>query len=80
VSAFFEDSIRWCKANGLFNGYPDNTFRENNPIIRGDFTRSLYNFAGAPDVSGLPAHGFNDVTPFYNDAATWAKANGLVNG
>jgi hypothetical protein len=80
VSAFFEDAVRWAKANGLFDGYTDNTFREKNPINRGNYTRSLYNFAGAPDVSGLPPHGFSDVTPFYDDAVTWAKANGLANG
>ena len=80
VSAFFEDAVRWAKANGLFDGYTDNTFREKNPINRGNYTRSLYNFAGMPDVSGLPPHGCSDVTAFYDDAVTWAKANGLADG
>jgi hypothetical protein len=42
--------------------------------------RSLYGFAGKPDVSSLPAHGFGDVTPFYEDAVRWAKAYGLADG
>jgi len=66
------------KDQGVFDGFPDNTFRLNDPVNRGNYTRSLYNFAGAPDISGLPAHGFSDVTPFYADAVAWAKGNGLA--
>ena len=69
-----------AKANGIFDGFPDNTFRQDNPINRGNFIRSFYGFAGAPDVTGLPDHGFTDVTLFYDDAVTWAKANGLADG
>ena len=64
----------------MFDGFPDNTFRLNDPINRGNYTRSLYNFAGAQNVSGLPAHGFGDVTAFYEDAVKWAKAYGLADG
>ena len=35
VSLFFEDAVRWAKANGLFDGFPDDTFRQNNPTSRG---------------------------------------------
>ena len=80
VTPFFEDAVRWTKANGIFDGYPDNSFRQSNNITRGNYTRSLYGFAGAKDVTGLPAHGFDDVTPFYEDAVTWAKANALADG
>ena len=80
VSPFFEDAVRWAKAEGLFDGFPDNTFRETNPINRGNYTRSLYNFAGMPDVTGLPPHGFGDVTPFYENAVRWAKGNSLADG
>ena len=80
VTPFFENAVRWAKANGIFNGYDiDNTFRERNPITRGDSIRTLYGFAGSPDPGVVP-HGFTGVGPFYNDAVTWAKAHGLVNG
>lgn len=80
VTPFFENAVRWGKANGVFEGFDDNTFRQARSITRGNFTRSLYGFAGMVDVSGLPGHGFGDVTPFYEDSVTWAKANGLADG
>ena len=77
---FFNDAITYAKANGIFDGFPDNTFRPNAPINRGNYIRSLYGFAGSQNVSGLSAHPFTDVTPFYEDAVTWAKARGLADG
>ena len=80
VIPFFDNAVRWAKANGIFNGYAvDNTFRTNRPITHGDSIRTLYGFAGSPDPGVVP-HGFTDVGPFYNAAVTWAKAHGLVNG
>ncbi|MEL7207681.1 MAG: S-layer homology domain-containing protein, partial [Actinomycetota bacterium] len=80
VPPFYEDAVRWVKANGVFDGFGDNTFRHQLPINRGNYTRSLYAFAGSPDVSGLPAHGLTDVTAFYENAVRWAKGNGLADG
>ncbi|MEL7207136.1 MAG: S-layer homology domain-containing protein, partial [Actinomycetota bacterium] len=78
VPPFYEDAVRWAKANGVFNGFPDNTFRHNLPITRADYTRSLYGFVGNPPPGG--PHGFTDVTPFYENAVRWAKNNGLADG
>jgi hypothetical protein len=78
VTPFFEDAIRWAKATGVFLGFPDNTFRQNKPISRGNHVRGLFGLAGEP--TGSPPHGFTDVTPFYDAAVSWAKANGLADG
>ncbi|MEL7209588.1 MAG: S-layer homology domain-containing protein, partial [Actinomycetota bacterium] len=80
VSPFFEAAVRWSKANGVFDGFPDGTFREGLPITRGNFIRSMHGYAGAVDVTGFPAHGFGDVTPYYEESVTWAKANDLADG
>ncbi|MEL7207177.1 MAG: S-layer homology domain-containing protein, partial [Actinomycetota bacterium] len=80
VPPFYEDAVTWAKNEGVFNGFPDNTFRHNLPITRADYTRSLYGFVGNPDVSPLPQHGFTDVTPFYENSVRWAKGNGLADG
>jgi hypothetical protein len=84
VTNFYDTAVTWAKANGVFDGFAsDNTFRQANPINRGNYTRSLYGFAGAPSISEpqpLDPHGFADVTAFYGDAVTWAKANGLADG
>ena len=80
VTLFFEDAVTWAKDQGIFDGYDDNTFRQANPITRGNFIRSLYGFAGSPAVGGLADHGFTDVTPFYENAVKWAKANLIADG
>jgi hypothetical protein len=80
VPNWVENSVRWAKANGIFNGFQNNTFRPNNPISRGNYTRSLYQAAGAPDTTAYEPHGMTDITPFYENAVRWAIHNGLANG
>ena len=36
------------QANGVFDGFPDNTFRQNNNINRGNAGRTFYNTAQTP--------------------------------
>ena len=31
-------------------------------------------------MSGLPGHGFSDVTPFYETSVRWARGHGLADG
>jgi hypothetical protein len=45
VSPFFEDAVRWTEAQGIFDGFPDLTYRQNNPINRGNASRTAYNLA-----------------------------------
>ena len=31
-----EDAIRWCRAHGIMEGYPDGSFKPNNPVTRAE--------------------------------------------
>lgn len=37
-----QQSIRWAEANNLMEGYPDGTFRPNEPVLRGEEATILY--------------------------------------
>ena len=84
VTPFYEGTVRWITSLSntpqILSGYPNGTFGQSLNITRGQMARLYYRAAGAPDVTGLPNHGFGDVTAFYDDAVTWAKSEGLFDG
>ena len=76
-----ESYIRTAAERNLFQGYPDGTFRPDNPLTRAQFMMVLWNLAGRPVVP--------DETPFkdmggqienFRRAVAWAYAKGYVNG
>ena len=70
VPAWLERPVRWLHAGHHMTGYPDNTFRPNQPISRGQVTRAVFRTHGAP--SGAPAHSFGDVPAWLAHAVSWA--------
>ena len=74
-----ESTIRDFKNKGYVSGYPDNTFRPNNPMTRAEFVKTVnkvFNFT-APGYMK-----FNDVpinSWYYNDIAI-ASELGYING
>jgi hypothetical protein len=78
VPAWVAAAVNWAAYNppgpttGFMSGYPDRTFRPNNPMTRSEVVRLMYRLAGSPSVAGLPGHGFWDVPSWVNDAVTWA--------
>ena len=48
VTLFYDDAVKWAKAKALADGFPDNTFRQNNNINRGNASRTFYNTAQTP--------------------------------
>ena len=69
VPAWVEDAVRWAKANNIMTGYPDGTFRPNQPITRGQTVRAVFRVEGQP--GGSP-HPFSDVPGWLTDAVNWA--------
>lgn len=65
---------------GLFNGYPDGTFRPNANISRADYVLVLWRAEGSPEPNGAAA--FSDVSAgaYYAKAVAWAYEKGYVNG
>ncbi|MEO8285878.1 MAG: S-layer homology domain-containing protein [Chloroflexota bacterium] len=61
VGSTFYPMIKCLACNGVFNGYPDGTFRPNNSVTRGQIAKIVSNAAGFIDpVSGQT---FEDVLP-----------------
>ena len=73
---YIETSVK----RGLFNGYPDGTFRPDNNLTRAEFTAVLWKMASKPETSGNTP--FEDVAPeeWYGQPISYAYENGLVTG
>lgn len=76
VPTWVEGAVDWINdpngpgaPNPLAQGYPDNTFRPDDPITRGEVARMLYRAAGEPP--GSPAHAFTDVEDWIDGAVSW---------
>jgi hypothetical protein len=89
----FPDVAPWFEAGADFVGDPawpggaiatgfppDAEFRGTAPFTRGQAILWLYKAAGRPDAGALPAHGFTDGAPWFEDALRWATFHGLVAG
>jgi hypothetical protein len=85
VPAWIDEAVRWAAADPdgrgpaqpPMSGYPDGTFRPDQAMSRGEFSRLLWRLAGAPPA---PDHGFADVRPWVDGAVAWLSAEGLVTG
>ena len=78
----YREYISIGQAAGIINGYPDGTYRPNNPVTRAQYVTMLYNMCGKPDASGYEVN-FNDtntISASYMDAVKWGVAMGVING
>jgi len=82
--AWYEDGVNFVDGgpNGRILTGSSDRFRPRAALNRAQAAAWLYAAAGSPEVTGLPAHGFEDVggTAWYRNAVTWAKAHGVVAG
>ncbi|MGN0136646.1 S-layer homology domain-containing protein [Anaerotignum sp.] len=76
---FFED-VAYAYENGLMSGTSADTFSPETATTRGMIVTILYRLEGEPEISGSCA--FDDVKSgsYYENAITWAAANGIVSG
>jgi len=76
-NVFYEQALRWAKAEGLVTGFPNGQYKPRDPVNRCQLTNMMWQLVGAPGP--LPAHPYTDVSPasFCNDAIDWAVANNL---
>ncbi|GMA33648.1 S-layer homology domain-containing protein [Litorihabitans aurantiacus] len=76
------DVICWAKAVGLVGGWPDNSFRPNQPVARDAMAAFLYRLAGNPHYVAPSSSPFTDVTPqtqFYKEMS-WLRSRGISTG
>ncbi len=80
VGSTFYPYIHCLACLGLINGYPDNTFRPNNDVTRGQLSKIVANAAGFNDTPS--GQQFQDVAPgstFY-DFIYRLSSRGYING
>ena len=79
---WYYDSVYWAVRNNVTSGMGEGTFQPMAKLSRAQAVTFLYNLAGRPDVSGLPAKEFTDVskTAWYYNAVKWAVANKITSG
>ncbi len=74
-------AIAWCKASGTVSGYPDGTFRPENPITREEVAVLLWNGRGRPEAAGPAPYADRDaVSPWALEAVDWAYGERLMSG
>ena len=71
VPLWVDDATDWIVFHQIATGYPDHTYRPDNPITRAQVTRMLHRLAGSPDTSTLPDHTLTDIPAWIDDAVTW---------
>ena len=78
--AYYYEALLWAVENGITTGTSDTKFSPNADCTRGQMAVFLYRSAKTPAVSG--SHTFDDVKSdaYYNDAVTWAAAEGITTG
>lgn len=76
-----EDAILRSVEEGLFKGYPDNTFRPDEPVTRAQFVTVLWRLSGSPEEKrDVP---FTDTAGQYAEfqsAIAWGYHRGYVKG
>ena len=77
----FRDAIAWAAAEGITEGYADDTFRPTGPVTRQAVVTFLFRFAGEP-VGPHGDPGFTDVDEdhLFYEAIAWAADDGVVDG
>ena len=87
-SLFADISGHWAETavikavqKGMFDGFPDGTFRPQAVLTRGEYVAALWNMAGQPTVTGKTS--FQDIATqrkAVRDAVQWAYVSGYISG
>ena len=78
--AWYAESAVWCRDNDIMSGTSGTAFSPNTTMTRAMLAAALYRAAGSPSATG--SADFSDVAAdaYYNRAANWASANGIISG
>ena len=78
---WYSEAVEYVYANGLMQGYDDNTFRPNDQLSRAEAVQIIYNYEKQPTVNVFST-GFDDVpsSAWYASAVVWATREGIVTG
>ncbi|AOZ73059.1 hypothetical protein BK816_06960 [Boudabousia tangfeifanii] len=77
----FSKQICWMKESGLSKGWPDKTFRPNDPISREAMAAFMYRLAKSPKFTPVTKDGFVDLSKsYFKKEMQWMQAAGIANG
>lgn len=75
------NAITWAKSSGAVSGYPDGTFRPENPITREEVAVLLWNGRGKPEAAGsADCIDRDSISPWALEAVDWAYGERLLSG
>ena len=80
IDAWYADSTDFVIANGLMNGYSDNTFRPNNTCTRAMIVTILWRLEGSPIVNYAMDFEDVDAEQWCTEAVRWAASNKIAEG
>ena len=81
--AWYEDAVNWARAEGVAGGYPDRSFRPEEPVTREQLITILKADGGRNDARRGDLKGFADreeISGWALDAVGWGVAAGLIAG
>lgn len=76
-AGWYADGLAWSVENGLFNGYPDGSFRPANAITREQLAAVFYRTAEDKTDIGVGAIRTKNGCSWASEACAWANAHGL---
>lgn len=79
AGTWYTDAVNWCLERGLMDLAGSDAFAPGDDSNRATLAAALYRAAGSPEVG---SHSFNDIPSgsWYESAAAWASANGVISG
>lgn len=85
-SGYYAKAVAWAAANKLAGGYPDGSFRPQNPVSRQDLTLILYKYARLKGYDTGKTAGLwsypdgGQVSSYARGSMEWAVGEGILSG
>ena len=76
-ASWYADGLAWSVENGLFNGYPDGSFRPDTAITREQLATVFYRTAEDKNDIGVGAVSTKNGGSWAAEACAWANTHGL---
>ena len=75
--SWYDGGVSWCVEKGLFQGFPDGSFRPNDAVTREQLAVVFYRYADAKPAATAAKISVKNGCSWAFDACAWANAEGL---
>ena len=87
-NSYFSQAVAWAAEQGIATGYPDGTFRPNQPVTRQELVTFYWRYANLAGCDMTISQGASlaeyrdgdSVKPYAKEAMLWAVDTGLIRG